>query len=494
MKTLDLIEPGAGVCLDRHTAPLVLVAAQDREVWQAAGGDWPVAFLTAEATRDGRLLIEREAVDLAPLGLIGLVALSRPGRRTLDAVRAALAERFDLAYAPPVLLAAPPEREAVLAWIATRLAESVAASARRNADLARRLAAVRVAHEDTQAAFRRLESHLAGSPTLRPSEALVIEPQGRAVAAVPTGEADLVQRLPIASDGVCDLAIHLAEVPARASGRLVARLDALESGDCLGEWRIEASALASGWLRLALGRALDLDRVSLALSLRAPSAAGLAVSLGLPHPETRWCAATDGQALDRVLALKVWKGMPGCAAPTAGTAVLDDAAPVRHREIGREALSTARAQGPGEVRWLDDRAALLVRPEGRAPILARRDACVAPGTRHLRATVLTDHPDAPAVEYALAVRPRAGREGAGEGALPRQGVSSPWTRAPAATPSQIHLILPAALTERADLYLGTRLAEADGPAAGVPALFREIETSPFLPGETADAARPEDAA
>ncbi len=257
-------------------SPLCLVPACDvgRAAWPM-----PVAVLGDDlaVSQDGR------AVALSQIA----VAVS------LTAEGAALFDRLEAAQ-PGALQGIRHAGDPVAALVAA-LAHSQARVARQ----LRELAQLREMAERSLQSFQRLEAFV--WQTSKGERTLVQHLAQEGSFALTRA----VQRLPGDSAGLTDVAVWIGG----ARGVLTARLVLAESAEVVGLWQVTDPG--EGWLRLALPRALSVDAQTPMLHLDW-TGEPLTLGLSLPHPDPRF--QCEGGAM---LALKLWKFVPGVAAPMA---------------------------------------------------------------------------------------------------------------------------------------------------------------------------------
>ncbi len=269
-------------------------------------------------TQDGaalRLHRPGEAPELATEALpaaapvLALVAPSAAAAAPLAEAWAALGGE-----APPQLLAA--DAPAALPALA-RLA--VAALAQTTAELGqaqRGLVATRQDYEATRIAVARLEQSLGGRMPAPPTLRLQLEPGAGLVVQAGLGPQALSQGLGLPVDGLCTVALHVAEARMGPASQLRLRLLGAEGGQVLAAWRPPGAALRPGWLLLDLPSPLPALRQTALLELAAELAPGDALAFSL---EDR--LAQPGQAVQgahgpastppRALALRAWGAEPG---------------------------------------------------------------------------------------------------------------------------------------------------------------------------------------
>lgn len=443
--------------------PAVVVMPCDHA--DAAGLGLPVRlFIAGEAGwSDGAKPVRADLVQLCTLGVL-----------TLSGPAAALAAQHARAWqatfgeaAPPVLELVenqPARLETILRWVCARLAEDQAKAATRTVTLARELALLRAQHEATQSSFRNLETFAYEHHLTQRHLHMTIAPVVDSPDLVLAPGSVLIQRLPGKSTGLSDLSLRLADGAVPGSGTLDCRLESPDTGRELARWQIPAERLAPGWLRLALGVALDADPVSLVLHASWSGSTALRLETAMPHPDMRFCPMVDGVQGGCVPALQLWHYLPGARAPLSAAGILPvgsgDLPPggtvqrVESQELSRAVnLDTLKTDVP----MFEGSDALLVH------VLPDRLSCAilgvaGNGARQVSATVCTRHGDGPPIEYALAVlplllRPKSPRS------VPQfpEKLHSGWVRTKAMRPTEVTLILPEPLDCLSDVYLMTRL-------------------------------------
>ncbi|MFV3078073.1 DUF6212 domain-containing protein [Niveispirillum fermenti] len=406
-------------------------------------------------------------VKNVPVQMLGFLVLSESGDEEIAQVRLDWNNKF-CCMPPPVFnakMGIDPVK--VLSWQSEQLIALQRDTARRNVRLMRDLAVIRVAHEETQEAFRRLEAFAMANLVLIQQEALTLEPMRHSVRLFGDATGLVEQLIPIGSVGVSDIAIHIDHAPADVTGFLRVRLCTVESDQVVGTWTVPASKLQPGWVRLSLREALGVDEQSLKLLVEWEGGDQLTLSLSYQHPDGRWCTRQGNHSFGRVLALQAWRGVPGTRTNRALNAVpVDEASTEPQWVLDAQTLRTAElVNGPeGYVRFVEDRRAVLVHPTDHTPTVARLAGACPAGAKHIWAQVETIHPEAGTVEYALVVAPTP-EIGASRPKLPLpSGHISEWCAVPPCKKTEVHLFLPKPMQMSADLYLVTRMAPGDSNA------------------------------
>jgi hypothetical protein len=133
------------------------------------------------------------------------------------------------------------------------------------------------------------------------------------------------------------------------------------------------------------------------------------------------------------------------------------------------------------VRFIEDSGAIEVRPVNGTTTVAKLGAALPPMTRRLTATIRTEDPTGPLVEYALLALDPAGShtpilaKGLRNG---QPGGFSGWLSIYPDFATQIHLTLTEPAMQPLDLYLATRVADGRATEAA-PARWLEFIVDAF---------------
>lgn len=449
------------------TSASLLVAAADMAELRGLG--LPVALVEVSGSPGETRFRSAAGVELDPARVmvesIGSLALTARGRAELEDMAALWQERTG-SPAPPVIPCAGADpsarRQAVLEWLVARLANERQAAAVRSARQMRELGILRRQHEETQAGFRNLEAFLYRNVSQKRVRDITLSPAAGQLPLVLQDGMRMVQRLPGESAGFSDIAIHVANETTPQDGVLHVSLSCLETGDTLAIWEIAGPQLRQGWLRLSLERALGSDAVTLMLSVSYQGGGTVRLSSSVRHPEPRFSAQINGQAMLNVPALQIWRWIAGASAPLAATSILPVGGKNRLRRVLGETLTTARdMNNPSSSMSLHrDTGALLVHVLEDRLAGAILSGVALPGARHVRADIRTYHPDAPRIEYRLALvahspHPRH----AGEIPAFEPQLTSDWVCLAPEEDGQVHLILAEPLEQPCDVYMLTRLPD-----------------------------------
>jgi hypothetical protein len=427
-----------------------------------------------------------------PTFCLAMLAFSAAGKEQLEAIRdlwSAGAEGF----LPGVtFIDVSVGADAATAQVYGLLFDAIAglhgASAARLLALQRQYAAFRIVHDQLQNAFDTVENYLARSQVTPTWLGFACEPTANCVAPQKSARPfQMTQLLPLPSQGLAALELHTQAAGPDAEGSLIVNATTCEDGRVLGEWGIPYGMIPDGWVFLDLPEIDIAPRQSVLLTATWNTKSGEPPKLSLtdlqPVPESR--AHIRGEAdSERSLALRLHIGLPGSrrvAHPYhIGVRQQPDVTRLGRRlapsVLGRfSELNRAPGSDP-RVILIDDSAALEVRPVNGGTTVAKLPAALPAKARRLSATIRTEEPAGPLVEYALlALPPRSPyREILSEGRLNgHKGGFSGWLSVHPDFTTQIHLKLSEPAGKALDLYLATRLAEGQ-TAVSAPARWLDF--------------------
>jgi hypothetical protein len=463
-------------------------------------------YTSARGSRPGQFEIYRAGVPgggtrmpliQPPTLCLALLAISLSGKKELGGLRelwSVGAEGF-LPNVTFVDIAAGPD--AATAQVHGLLFDAISgiygSAAARLLTLQRQYTAFRIVHDQLQNAFDTVESFLARSQLPPIWLAFACEPTESAVG--PHGaEAPfrLTQLLPLPSQGLAAIELHAVPGDLDAKGLLSVSAATCEDGRILGEWGIPYEAVPEGWIFLDLPEIDITPRQSVLLTAIWNSQSGRPPKLTLtylqPVPESRVCIA-GGAEHRRSLALRLHLGLPG----SRRVAHPFHIGVMRQPHLGhlgrRLAPSVLRRCAeldplPGHeprVRLLEDSTAIEVRPVNGGMTIAKLPGALPAKAQRLSATIKTEDPAGPLVEYALLALDSRGayKKVLSNGRLNGQpGGFSGWLPIHPEFATQIHLTLPEPATKPLDLYLATRLAEGQA-AEAAQARWLEFVVDPF---------------
>jgi hypothetical protein len=248
---------------------------------------------------------------------------------------------------------------------------------------------------------------------------------------------------------------------------------ACEDERTLGEWSIPYGAIPDGWIFLDLPEIDIAPRQSVVLTAVWNTQSGDPPQLSLTNlqtlPDAR-VAVPGGQESRQSLALRLHIGLPGSRRVAHPYHISVRRQPHITRLGHRLAPSALRGcaeldpvpGGEPLVTLLEDSAAIEVRPVSSSMTVAMLPSALPAGARRLTATIKTEDPEGPLVEYALlALGPRGGyRQVLTRGWRNGEyGGFSGWLAVHPDFTTQIHLSLQEPSEKPLDLYLATRLAK-----------------------------------
>lgn len=388
-----------------------------------------------------------------------------------------LSALFAAAGVPVIDAGADPDPGTLLAAALSAAAgRLVAVAAAHHSDTAA-LARLRMAHQQQQDNLAALEAFV--HDALAPGFALVRDwPVTEAASALP-----LTQPLPAPTRGFAALDLHIAG-PAPAAGTLTVTLQG-PGGEMLAETGIEVAAGASGWHRAVLSAAPGGPARDAAVHLAFdPAGSAPRLSLSAPAPFDDIRAMTPAGPLDRPVAARVFRTLPGLALPPVALPGPDLSAPalLLPRDLPAPQIlphldlplprALRRATDPVRAERLADGAAILLRPSARRPLVARLPAVPVAAVARLSAVIHLARTDAFPVSFALGVAP-AGAVTSAAAAFRHLG---DWATLPPGGWGEVWWQAAEAIAGPVDILLATTLRE--GPFnAGAAGHFRAFRLS-----------------
>ncbi len=274
---------------------------------------------------------------------------------------------------------------------------------------------------------------------------------------------EIEQRLPLDSGGICDVAFSVPSTPRSTEGTLFASIVLMESNAIVAEWEVPAEKIKPGWLRLCLERALGPDIQTPILRLTWDGTEPLQWNTSFFHPDPRFMPNPNSP----IMALRVWKYIPGARATLPASGILARGAQKIDRwKIGRSLLQEAVPLGLGQdkssVQYSEQFNGLMVQPTNSDPVAGRIDNAAPPSVQHIFGGIKTEDQTGPIVEFAYGLVPSRKRAAAGNG-IPDfvNGLLAEWYPLPPNEWAELHLFLAEPLSEAHDLFLLTRLAEGE---------------------------------
>ncbi len=420
-----------------------------------------------------------------PTFCLGLLVTSVAGKDELDSLREVWSGGGEGFLPEPTFIDLADGLDAAALAVQRSLFQAVLGSAGSSAarllTLQRQYTAFRIAHDQLQNAFDTIENFLARANIPSTWLAFACDPTEICVGPQST-EASfrLTQLLPVPSQGLAAVELHAtrAEADQNAEGVLIVSIVTCEDSRPLGEWRIPYEAVPDGWMFLDLPEIDIAPRQSTLLTAIWDTRSGRPPTLSLTHlqavPESRVRFAGDDKSR-RSLALRLHIGLPGSRriAHPFHIGVMQQPYVGHGRRLAPSVLRRfaeidAAPNSEPMVSFLEDRGAIEVRPVNGGVTVAKLPSALPAKTRRLTATIRTEDPAGPLVEYALlALDPNDSHEPIlGSGLAHGQpGGFSGWLPIHPDFTTQIHLNLTEPAVKPLDLYLATRLVKGQATAA-----------------------------
>ena len=304
-----------------------------------------------------------------------------------------------------------------------------------------------------------------GNP--RYMKSLSWEPVGQIARIEPRSVAEQVLPLSIACIAAVDLWLPQGT---NAQGLQAALVDAAGVSHAL---RPAEGGAGAGWLRLQPDQPIGGVERDCMLRLDWKDSAPLSLGLGHAVPDQRFALRLPkGPACEQVLALRVWKGLPGVRLPAEvqGAALVDEAGFVSPALLPRPELFAVPPQAQDHISaaFWENEDAVMVHPSRQGPVCAIIRDVDLPSMSHISALVNVGHPRAPSLNFAVGVAPhgRVDEDGFWQRRM------GPWVHGlPPHGWAQAHCIPQERIEGRADILLAASLA-TDGPNDMSWGLFR----------------------
>lgn len=394
------------------------------------------------------------SVDFYPKNLIGFVSLKTKPNPNLEA-----SIKFLQGYGSDMDIELYSLRDTtdLLSWVIKKISFVHTTTSVRNVRLMRELAQLRVLHDDIQGAFSALEKYADANFSLYRKQILLIEPVVHTIE-LDKNRPNATQLVPTHSTGLSDIGIHIKKIDERADGILSISLLMLESNERVGHWNIPVASLPEDWIQLALPKCLGTDEQSLLIDIHWSGNAKLSLSLGVSHPDPKWCVNYQNNPQNRTLALKAWRSLPHTN-PTQAASVLQlENHNTQRWLVSEDNLKTVQSasHSPECVQYIDAIRGILVHPIDATPTLACLKLAAPKTAQHIFADIYNASSAAGPVEFALAIL-SPDRKSSTTPIKFEPSYISEWISLSGGSHSEIHLYLPAPLEIASDIYLATRI-------------------------------------
>jgi uncharacterized protein DUF6212 len=347
------------------------------------------------------------------------------------------------------------------------IAERLVRSSRLAAEANLRLAELRQLHEELHNAYAGLRDYFHEGGYLLPRLAYFNSPDPDGTV-LPSSVNSFEQRLPVELRSLRAVSLHLSrETPLLSEGVLTVEIFSPDDDTTKHTWSVPYSKLQAGWNTFAFDQDHRFLQSSAVLRATCQTETGSTPLFSMGRPLLRQDRAVklDGRADSRSLALKAWTSLRGSRLsitsemwpvllPDLSRANRVDIAITENLEVVDLTPLDNPANFPIVVRDLDMKR-ILVHPLTTMPTIAELPLACLPGTREIRAEVITDNELAAPVEYAMTTVATNG--------LPVSGgledVESwvDWQLIPSKTKTTISCLLPKPAEAPLSLILLTRM-------------------------------------
>ena len=408
---------------DRHVFDEVLKLEDEIEVYQFNSDSECKATITLlpESAVNNNDLVE---VTLAPNFCHIAIAFSEAGKQELTKLLDWWSPRSIPQSLPQlIVLDAKQEADRVQAefWLQMyrQTVQQNRATAQRIATLQRQYLALRKLHEDTQNAFSTVEAYLSKAK-LPPIQLAFDTPIiNKAIEPFEVNNSNsliLKQLLPLSSQGLAAIELHISRQYSEARGDLIVSLKACEDSSVNTVWKVPYQNLSPGWLgldlpQIELGRKRDVELI-IEWQTRIGPSPNLSLSKQQPILESR--AYNDTMTLEHSLAIRLWQGLPGTRKVTSPYLISTNQqgqTQPQLGDLGQRAMASACEVTPNlptdnfkHVQIFDRGARIMTHPraDGTATI-AMLPYCFPATANRLTASVITNHEAAGTIEYAMAI-------------------------------------------------------------------------------------------
>ncbi|MTH35242.1 hypothetical protein GL279_11585 [Paracoccus limosus] len=336
-------------------------------------------------------------------------------------------------------------------------AEEDAGSARLSASILRR------ENQSLEENLKSVENFLYTLGNPRAMRALSWDPVGRLITIAP-GQS-LLQNLPVGAASISAVDIWFPTAPREVLAHLDCRLVCASGQGHTLRATPTLGGIDAGWVRFSLPAPLQVPEQDCALRLSWAGKEPLALGLGNAVPDPAYAAHLEqAEPQDHVLALRIWKSLPGVRLPEA-TPILGGDLPALTSDAGF--LSPSDLPKPElfatpplvddhvSASFWENEDAVMVHPSRHGAVCAVIRGVELPALAHLSALVNVGHPRAPSLNFSVGVAPH--------GAVDEDGYwqrrMGPWVHGlPPQGWSQAHCVPVEPIVGRADILLAVSLA------------------------------------
>lgn len=363
----------------------------------------------------------------------------------------------------PCFVYDPDNREKLFLDIIDTLLEQVRTS-EEDAGCARLSAAIlRSENQTLEENMKSVENFLYTLGNPRFMRALSWDPVGAMIHIGPG--ATMMQRLPTGAASIAAVDIWLPQASHEDISRLEFRIRCASGNSALLAPAPALAGVEAGWTRFALSAPLIGPERDCALQLTWRGESICVLGLGYAVPDPAFAAAVSGEpAQDHVLALRVWKSLPGVHLPEVAaigaeraSTVLGDANFIAASDLPPPELFSfpPLANDHVSAAYWENEDAILVHPSRHGPVCAVIRGVDLPPLSHISALVNVGHPRSPSLNFSIGVAPHGQVDEDGYW----QRRMGPWVHGlPPHGWSQAHCIPVEPIVGPADILLAVSLA------------------------------------
>ena len=355
--------------------------------------------------------------DAAPSSCLAMAAIGDDGYARLSQARDLFSRWSGNDAAPLVRASSSRAAEAVSQHLLTALLARYRSVSQQCVTHAGALSRLRANHEELQNNFAALEAFVVSS-NVQPLKMTFNNPLSpESFLSVP-GLKEVTQLMPTSTFALSSVDIYLGGVGGekRLYGDLQIDLAAVEDGQVLARWQLQADEIAEGWTSLDVSKVLSGHQRTACLTIRTIGGIGDVAPLGLGPPQPlkafRVQLTPRGPAPPNAsLAMRCWSSLPGIAPPNRSKSISPTQA-LNASAIKRVSIPFTLLRDvewvPAEwrvdvppVKFEEAEKCIKCQASARGITLARLPEMSLPEISRVEARALVEDQEAPAVEFGM---------------------------------------------------------------------------------------------